>query len=312
MKAALHTRLCLTLLVFACALTARADPNSAERVHAFARLSNWPGIWESTVWLADESGRPPGGSAKVRADAQLLRTPPYNNEWAAMGNPGWSFADVLPYFKRTERAIGIGSDDVRGRDGPIPVTEHDNPDALSEAFMDSLADVGISRTPDYNGMEQEGTAYFQRFISGRRRVSAADGYLHPAKGRSNLEVRTHAQATRIVKENGRATGVEYVDDRDKSQRVTIRANKEVIVCAGALNSAKLLQLSGIGPAPVLQALGIQVQRALAGVGEGLRDHYAVRMVAAVKNVGTLNERAHGLRLAGEVTKYCRHTNGRSA
>lgn len=248
-------------------------------------------------------GKVIGGSSSINGMVYNRGHPSDFDEWVAMGNPGWGFADLVPYFKRTERAKGIGSDEIRGRDGALPVTEHDIPDALSEAFMDGLADVGIARTPDYNGLEQEGAAYFQRLISGGRRVSAADGYLHPARSRRNLEVRTHALATRVVLDGGRAVGVEYVDERDKSRRMVVRANKEVILCAGALNSPKLLQLSGIGSPELLQHFGIGVQRALPGVGEGLRDHYAVRMVAAAKNIRTLNERARGLGLVLEMAKY---------
>src|SRR5205814_651547 len=136
-----------------------------------------------------------------------------------------------------------------------------------------------------------------------RRVSAARGYLHPAMKRRNLTVRTHAHATNLIFEGKRATGVRYLKGGRNGTPVEVRATKEVILSGGAVNTPQLLQISGIGPAPLLQSLGIEVRHALRGVGENLRDHYAPRFVARVKGAETINERSHGLKLVGEVLKY---------
>ncbi len=163
--------------------------------------------------------------------------------------------------------------------------------------------LGIPRNPDYNGKIQEGVAYAQRTIQNGRRMSAARAFLHPAMKRSNLRVITHAHTTNLVLEGKRAVGVRYLKGGRGGTPHEVRARREVILAAGSYNSPQLLQLSGIGPAALLKSLGINVQHALAGVGENLRDHYAPRFVARVKNIDTINERVRGLRLVGEIAKY---------
>jgi choline dehydrogenase len=163
--------------------------------------------------------------------------------------------------------------------------------------------MGIPRNRDYNGAQQAGVSYVQRIIQNGRRVSAARGYLHPAMKRRNLTVRTHAHATNLVFDGKRATGVRYLKGGRNGTPVEVRATREVILAGGAVNTPQLLQISGVGPAPLLQSLGIAVKHELAGVGENLRDHYAPRFVARVKDAETINEKSHGLRLVGEVLKY---------
>ena len=225
------------------------------------------------------------------------------DSWSQRGNRGWGYADVLPYFRRSERRIGDGDDTFRGRAGNLAVTDLDYRHPLCEIFMDGAGELGIPRNADYNGARQEGISYVQRTAHRRRRVSTATAFLNPAKSRPNLTVRTHAQATRILLEGRRAVGVEYRRRGTDGETVRIVANREVIVSGGAINSPQLLQLSGIGPARLLRSLGIDMVHDLAGVGENLRDHFAPRFSARVKNVETINERARGFNMVGEIAKY---------
>ena len=221
----------------------------------------------------------------------------------AIRQRGWGYADVLPYFKRLERRIGEGEAAYRGRDGNLIVTDMDWRHPLCEAFIAGAMQLGIPRNPDYNGAIQEGVAYAQRTIHKGRRVSAATAFLRPAMKRPNVEVRTRAHATAIVFDGKKAVGVRYAKGGRGGTIVEIRARKEVILAGGTYNSPQLLQLSGVGPAPLLQSLGIGVHHALAGVGEGLQDHYAPRAVARVKNIKTINEQVRGINLALEALKW---------
>ena len=226
--------------------------------------------------------------------------------WAQMGNRGWGYLDILPYFKRTERRIGDGDDRFRGRDGGLTVTDLDWRDPLCDAFIEGAVGLGIPRNPDYNGAVQEGVGYFQRAIYKGRRMSAARAFLRPAMKRPNISVRTKAHAARILYEGRRAVGVAY---RRGSLMQEVRARREVILCGGAVNSPQLLQISGVGPAALLQELGVPVVHAVAGVGENLRDHYPIRLTARVKGVRTVNERARGMALAREVLTYAMNRGG---
>ena len=204
-----------------------------------------------------------------------------------------------------DRAARVGEADetFRGREGNLPITDLDWRDPICDAFIEGAVQMGIPRNRDYNGTMQAGVSYVQRIIQNGRRTSAARGYLHPAMKRQNLTVRTHAHATGIVLEGKRAVGMRYRKGGRDGTPMEVRAAKEVILCGGTVNSPQLLQVSGIGPAPLLQSLGIEVRHALPGVGENLRDHYAPRFVARVKNAETINEKSHGLKLVGEVLKY---------
>jgi choline dehydrogenase len=223
--------------------------------------------------------------------------------WAQRGNAGWGYADVLPYFKRCESRVGEGDDTFRGREGPLKVTDIPYRHPLCDSFMDGAGELGIPRNRDYNGAVQEGISYVQRTAYRGRRVSTATAFLNPAKRRANLTVETNAHATRVLLTGKRAVGVEFAKSGPSGNRIQVLANKEVIVSGGAINSPQLLQLSGIGPQELLRSQGIDVHHNLAGVGENLQDHYAPRLCARVKGVETLNERAKGLRLIGEIAKY---------
>jgi choline dehydrogenase len=174
---------------------------------------------------------------------------------------------------------------------------------LCEAFIEGCVAHGIPRNADYNGVNQEGVSYTQRAIRRGLRVSAARAFLHPVRKRPNLTVVTSAHATGIVLEGRRAVGVRYLKGGRNGKAEEVRAAREVILSGGSFNSPQLLQISGIGPAPLLSSLGIPVRHALPGVGENLRDHYAPRFVARVKNVETINERVNGLKLVSEVLKW---------
>ena len=245
-------------------------------------------------------GRTFGGSSSINGHVYNRGQRMDFDTWAQLGNRGWSYADVLPYFKRSECRIGPGDDRYRGRHGEFVVEDLDWRHPLCEAFIAGAESIGIPRNPDYNGERQEGVGYFQRSVHRNRRMSTARAHLRPAMQRRNVDVRPHAHAARILFEGNRAVGVEYL--RGGERRV-VRAAREVIVSGGAVNSPQLLQLSGLGAPALLGELGIPVRKALPGVGENLRDHYAIRTAFRVRGVQTINELARGWRLGVEVAKY---------
>ena len=270
---------------------------------------NWLYTSEASEWtggrrIAAPRGKTLGGSSSINGHIYNRGQRLDFDGWAQRGNRGWGYADVLPYFRCTERRLAAEADPTfRGSDGNLPVTDLEWRDPLCEAFIEGAVQMGIPRNRDYNGAQQAGVSYVQRIIENGRRVSAARGYLHPAMKRRNLTVRTHAHATNLVFDGKRAVGVRYLKGGRNGKPVEVRVNKEVILSGGAVNTPQLLQISGVGPTPLLQSLGIQVMHELPGVGENLRDHYAPRFVVRVKGAETINEKSHGLRLAGEVLKY---------
>lgn len=245
-------------------------------------------------------GRIVGGSSSINGLAYSRGQHQDFDDWAAWGNAGWSYREVLPYFKRSERRIGAADERFRGRDGRLPVTNPDWSSDLCEAFIAVTGQHGIARNPDYNGATQDGAGYFQRIIEAGRRVSCADAFLRPALAGGQVQLKMRAQAQRLLFEGLRVTGVAYLQDGQLRQ---VHARREVLVCAGTINSPKLLQLSGVGPAQALQALGIAVLSHLPGVGQNLRDHYTVRMAARARDVATLNEYSRGWRLGLETLKW---------
>jgi len=269
---------------------------------------NWlysmePGEWTGGRRILAPRGKTLGGSSSINGHIYNRGQSMDFDAWAQMGNRGWGYADVLPYFRRMERRLGDGDPTFRGRDGALTVSDLDWRHPLCEAFIAGAESLGIPRNPDYNGAIQEGVAYAQRTIGNGRRVSAATAFLHPARRRPNLAVRTRAHTTGLLLEGRRCVGVAYTVGGRRGATRTVRAAREVIVSAGAYNSPQLLQLSGIGPPQLLQSLGLPVRHALPGVGENLRDHYAPRFTARVKGIDTINERARGLKLAREVVRY---------
>lgn len=253
-------------------------------------------------------GKTLGGSSSINGHIYNRGQRMDFDTWAQMGNRGWGYADVLPYFKRLEKRVGEGDALYRGRDGSLTVTTMDWRDPLCEAFMEGAVSLGIPRNPDYNGGIQEGVSYCQRTIDKGLRVSGSTAFLKPAMKRPNVHVQTHAHATEIIFEGKRAVGVRYTKGGKGGIPVEVRANKEVILSGGTYNSPQLLQLSGVGSPDLLGAHGIQVRHALP-VGEGLQDHYAPRTVARVKDIKTINELRRGFSLWIEAMKWATTRRG---
>jgi choline dehydrogenase len=235
------------------------------------------------------------GMAFVRGQAQDFDT------WAQMGNQGWSYRDVLPFFKRMESYAGGGDDEFRGRDGPLRVTNPPPRDPVFVALIKAAGEVGIRHNPDYNGATQDGIAMSQATIAGGRRMSTARCYLDPIRRRDNIHIETGALTEALLLDGKRCVGVRYSVG---GQSREARAGREVVVSAGTINSPQLLELSGIGQSDRLRDLGIEVRHALPGVGENLRDHYAPRTRWAVGAKGiTYNDRARGLGMVGQALRY---------
>ena len=269
---------------------------------------NWlyeasPSEWTAGRVVAVPRGKTLGGSSSINGHVYNRGQRMDFDSWAQLGNSGWGYSDVLPYFKRCEQKIGEGDELYRGRNGNLKITDLDWRHPLCDAFIKGANSLGIPTNTDYNGASQEGVSYVQRTTHKRLRVSSAKAFLNPAKSRKNLTVYTESQVTRILFEERRAFGVELKKGGPRGQAGKIYARKEIILSGGAINSPQLLQLSGIGPKNLLKELGIPVVHNLPGVGENLRDHYAPRFTARVKNIDTINEKARGPKLWWEVAKY---------
>ncbi|MFD3945498.1 GMC family oxidoreductase [Streptomyces sp. NPDC058579] len=262
------------------ALIEAGGPDTAQEIHvpaAFPQLFksalDWdldsdpePGIGGRRAYLP--RGKVFGGSSSINAMIYIRGNRADYDGWAAAGATGWSYADVLPYFRRSEDNER-GHDLYHGVGGPLTVSDGRSDHPLASAFVRAAEQAGHKGNDDFNGATQEGVGRYQVTQRGGLRCSAAVAYLHPALDRPNLTVLSSARALRVVIEGGRATGVEV--ERDGGVEV-VRAEREVILSAGAYESPKLLMLSGIGPAAALSAFGIVVVRDLP-VGQGLQDHY---------------------------------------
>ncbi|WP_112309098.1 choline dehydrogenase [Pseudogemmobacter bohemicus] len=223
--------------------------------------------------LATPRGKVIGGSSSINGMVYVRGHAKDFDTWAAMGADGWSYADVLPYFKRMEHSHGGEGPEWRGQDGPLHITRGPRDNPLFNAFIEAGAAAGYPVTQDYNGRQQEGFGPMEATIWKGRRWSAANAYLKPARASGNLQV-MRGFARKVVIENGRAVGVE-VDT--KAGRQVIRAGAEVILAASSINSPKLLMLSGIGPAAHLREHGIAVVADRPGVGANLQDHMEIYM-----------------------------------
>lgn len=213
-------------------------------------------------------GKVLGGSSSINGMVYIRGNAMDFEGWEAEGAKGWGYASVLPYFRRAE-GREEGGDAYRGADGPLRTSYGPMRNPLYGAFIEAAREAGYPTTPDVNGFQQEGFGRMDMTVHKGRRWSAANAYLRPALNRPGLSVRTHALATRILMEDGRATGIEYL--RGGAAR-RVAARREVILAAGPINDPQLLMLSGIGPAAQLAALGIPAVRDLPGVGENLQDH----------------------------------------
>ena len=245
-------------------------------------------------------GKTLGGSSSINGNIYSRGQRLDFDAWAQRGNRGWGYADVLPYFRRSERRIGDGDDTFRGRDGDLTITNIDYRHPLADDFIKGAIGYGIPLNEDYNGAIQEGISYTQRTIFKGRRVSSARAFLRPALKRPNIELRTKSHATKIVFDGKRAVGIQYSRGGHSYE---IRARREIILSGGAVNSPQLLQLSGVGPAALLKEIGVPVHHDLLGVGENLRDHFVLRIVARIKTMDTINQRVKGLPLVSETFKY---------
>jgi choline dehydrogenase len=229
-------------------------------------------------------GRILGGSSTVNGMLWVRGEPAEYDNWAAIGNVGWSYADVLPHLKKIER-YSDGDPAYRGGDGPIHIDRFPG-DKLDNAFHAACVEAGIPANRDYNGERYEGVGHLQSNTKRGMRFGAREAYLRPAGDRRNLEIRTGARARGVNIENGRATGVEF---EDASGVHFARARREVIVSAGAIQSPQILELSGVGNRDILSAYGIPTLVDLPGVGENLRDHLHTRISYECSEPITLND-----------------------
>jgi choline dehydrogenase len=230
-------------------------------------------------------GKVLGGSSSINGLVYIRGQKEDFDQWRQLGNTGWSFDDVLPYFRRAEHQTR-GESDLHGSGGPLCVSDMDGYDPISKAFIKAAQSLGFPHNDDFNGSVQEGVGYYQLTTRNGRRCSTAVGYLRPAMKRPNLRVITNALSERITLDGRRATGVTF--RRDGAVQ-TVRAAREVILCGGAINSPQLMLLSGIGPAQHLTDLGITVAHDLAGVGQSLQDHYQARIVCKCRFPITVND-----------------------
>jgi choline dehydrogenase len=248
-----------------------------------------------------------GGSSSINGMAFVRGQSQDFDTWAQMGNQGWSYAEVLPFFKRMESYAGGGNDDFRGREGPLRVTNPEPLDPIFATIIKAAGEVGIPHNPDYNGASQEGIAMSQATIAAGRRMSTARCYLDPIRNRPNLHIETGALTEALVLDGKCCTGVRYSVGGEAREA---GAAREVVVSAGTINSPQLLELSGIGQPERLRALGIEVRQALPGVGENLRDHYAPRTRWLVGKKGiTFNDRARGLGMVHQALRYALFRKG---
>ena len=242
------------------------DPNVA------GRRIDWP------------RGKVLGGSSSLNGLLYVRGQRQDYDRWAELGNRGWSYAHVLPYFKKSEDQER-GADAYHGVGGPLKVSDLRLRRPIADHFIAAAQEIGIPANADYNGASQEGVGYYQQTAYKGLRWSTAKGFLKPARMRANLQVVTRAQVCRIVFEGRTAVGVEYIQG---GERKIVRARAEVILASGAIGSPQILQHSGIGPAPLLQRVGVPVRLDLPGVGRNLQDHLQVRLVFRTRE-RTLND-----------------------
>jgi choline dehydrogenase len=235
-------------------------------------------------------GKVLGGCSSINGMIYMRGQSRDYDEWAAQGNKGWGWQDVLPVFKRSESHYA-GDSDLHGAKGEWRVEQQRLSWALLDAFREAAAETGIASIPDFNGGDNEGCSYFQ--VNQRRGVrwNASKAFLRPISNRPNLTVMTNAEVSRIEFEKGRASAVLA---KVGQQEQTLRAKREIILCCGSVGSPMVLQRSGIGPRPLLEKLGIEVRHELPGVGANLQDHLQLRLIYKVSNGHTLNQMAGSL------------------
>lgn len=239
-----------------------------------------PGLFNRSLYI--QRGRVLGGSSSINGMVHVRGNRVDYDMWRQNGLDGWSYADVLPYFKRMETHWS-GEGPYHGSNGPIGVTKMDAPDLMYDTFRATSIAAGFAVSQDYNGETQEGFSAIEATIGTGKRASTARAYLHPVMSRPNLTIRTHAQTTRVLIEGKRCVGVEY---RHDGKTVQVHADREVILSGGSYNSPQLLMLSGIGPADHLREMGIAPVLDLPGVGQNLSDHPNFAVVFKAKITDT--------------------------
>jgi choline dehydrogenase len=234
-------------------------------------------------------GKVLGGSSSINGLIYIRGQSQDFDLWRQLGNAGWSYDDVLPYFRKAEDQEH-GANDFHGHGGPLGVSDLKTDHPLHDAFIAGAQEAGYPFNPDFNGAVQEGVGPLQVTVKGRRRCSAAVGYLNPIKHRRNLQIEVHALTHKVLLEGKRAVGISYSQYGVMREA---RAKREVLLCGGTINSPQIMQLSGIGPGGLLQDLGIEVKHDLPGVGENLQDHIGGRMIYKCKpGTITMNEIYH--------------------
>ena len=273
--------------------------------------SNW-GFWTEPEPHLDgrklwwPRGRGLGGSSAINGMVYMRGHPLDYDEWRQAGLTGWGWDDVLPYFKRLEGHHRGG--DLHGADGPLHISKGENDSPFNAALIEAGRQAGYPVTEDFNGADFEGFGPYDLTVSNGRRWSTAEAYLKPVLNRANLTVVTDARTTRIVVENGRATGVDYVVGKRRTPQ-SVRAAGEVVLCAGAVQSPQILQLSGIGDPDWLKAAGVAVTHALPGVGENLQDHLDVIMNWRSQGLRSVYSVVRGIRQLGVGLRYALRGTG---
>ena len=230
-------------------------------------------------------GKVLGGSSSINGLVYTRGQPEDFDDWET---PGWSFGELLPYFRKSEDQANpaLGADPLHGRGGPLAVSDQSEPHELCDAFIEAAVQAGQPRNPDFNGARQEGAGYQQLTARNGRRCSTAVGYLRPAESRPNLHVVTEALVSKVLFEGRKAVAVQYAKD---GKQVQATATREVILCGGAINTPQLLELSGVGPAALLRGHGIPVVLDQPDVGEHLQDHLQARIVLKCTRPITVND-----------------------
>ncbi|MFZ6654930.1 GMC family oxidoreductase [Undibacterium sp. TJN19] len=276
------------------------------------KLNNWAFETVPQPGLNGRRGYQPrgkmlGGSSGLNAMVYIRGHRQDYDQWAALGNTGWSFDEVLPYFKRSENNQTHGGQ-YHGQSGPLHVSELRSDNPYQQIYLEAARQAGFPINADFNGEEQEGVGIYQVTQHNGERWTAARAYLHPHRGkRANLQVETGCHVTRIVFEGKRAVGVEYKQD---GQIKTLKARREVLLAAGAFQTPQLLMLSGVGKGTALQALGIPVVHDLPGVGQNLQDHPDFVFKYRAKSLDLLGVSAGGsLRMAREFWRYQQQRRG---
>ncbi|NMJ43853.1 FAD-binding protein [Roseomonas sp. JC162] len=272
-------------------------------------LMNWGYVAEPQPGVNDREirwprGRTLGGTSSINGMLYVRGNPADFDIWAQMGCRGWSFDEVLPFFRKSETYRNGGDPEFRGTDGPLQVEDYRTILPLTHRFIEAAQQAGHPFRKDLNGEEQEGVGYSQMTRVGRWRGSTARTYLRGAGDRVRVE--TEAQVSRLVFDGRRCIGAEFRQG-GAIRRITV--TREVILCGGAVNSPHVLQMSGIGPAEHLRSLGIEVLADMPAVGANLQDHYVSRVQHRVKDGLSTNQLARGIRLAGEVARFFLRGNG---